>query len=152
MTLAGVILFVVCNEATGVSRVTSVARQCHRSLARLFVLFVHAADVYGHQHPTLPCMTMLANGHLPPPPAGLVHPHSYRHLNRSPVPPYRSSDASSAVYSDTYSSKNVIPSPTARWNNNKKPRNPNHRFVCLITLRALRDFLAIVPPLLRLMR
>lgn len=119
--------------------VTSVSRQCRQSL--LFVLFVHAADVYGHQHPTLPCMTMLANGHLPAPGGGGgVHPHSYRHLNRSPVPPYRSSDASSAVYSDTYSSKNVMPSPTARWNNNKKPRNPNQRFVCLVTPRACVTF------------
>jgi hypothetical protein len=38
--------------------------------------------LYGH-HPTLPCMSQ-----APPPP----HPaHVYRHLNRSPVPPYRPS-------------------------------------------------------------
>lgn len=39
--------------------------------------------LYGH-HPTLPCMSLMQQ---PPP-----HPaHVYRHLNRSPVPPYRPS-------------------------------------------------------------
>lgn len=74
---------------------------------RLFVIYFlgDSADVYGHHghHPTLPCMTMQ-------PPPLLSHPaHVYRHLNRSPVPPYRPSceSTSDSIYDETaYSTKN----------------------------------------------
>ena len=62
------------------------------------------ADLYGH-HPTLPC----------------IYPQINRHLNRSPVPPYRHSDTSDSIYSDTYSTKHVQSS-------RKKFRTPNQRY------------------------
>jgi len=71
------------------------------------------ADMYGQAglHPTLPCMH---NGN---------NPQIYRHLNRSPVPPYRhTSDTSDSLYSDTYSTKNV-------YFSRKKYRSPNPRTV-----------------------
>jgi len=70
------------------------------------------ADVYGQGglHPTLPLCMHSGN-----------NPQIYRHLNRSPVPPYRhTSDTSDSLYSDTYSTKNV-------YSSRKKYRTPNQR-------------------------
>lgn len=93
--------------------------------------FHFVADVYGHhgQHPTLPCMAM-----QPPLPPTLVHPaHVYRHLNRSPVPPYRpscDSTTDSLLYGDTtstYPTKNHHPHASGSIGRpRKQQRNGNN--------------------------
>ena len=97
---------------------------CHKNVTKMtrkwletwcidFPLFlVGTADVYGQEglHPTLPLCMHSGN-----------NPQIYRHLNRSPVPPYRhTSDTSDSLYSDTYSTKNV-------YSSRKKYRTPNQR-------------------------
>ena len=79
-----------------------------------------SADVYGHgQHPTLPCMTM-----QPP-----MHPaHGYRHLNRSPVPPYRPScdSTSDSIYDETLNSTKIHP-PSGNSMGRSRNKPVNHR-------------------------
>lgn len=69
--------------------------------------------LYGH-HPTLPCMTLQQQqqGSQPPHPA-----HVYRHLNRSPVPPYRPSCEPDSLYGD--SETTMYPA--------ESKNTPNHR-------------------------
>ena len=72
--------------------------------------------LYGH-HPTLPCMTLQQQqqqGSQPPHPANV-----YRHLNRSPVPPYRPSCEPDSLYGD--SETTIYPASAGSKN------TPNHR-------------------------